>query len=194
MSKLAVYERVSTDQQSTAAQHHAIVEWLAKHKPDREYVLYTDEFSGKTDKRPGYQAMLAAIRAGEIDTVVVFRLDRLSRNAVTAMQLLLEWMQLGLSFYATNQPIMQLGVESPMRLTICALFSEMAQMEREVIVSRVKSGLAAAKARGVKLGPQIKVTTEQRETARKMRLEGHTVRAVAKHLELSPATIHRIAR
>lgn len=194
MAKIAIYERVSTSQQDTDAQHHAILLWLGKHRPGVEFVLYTDELSGKSEKRPGYQAMLRAIRAGEIHTVVVYRLDRLSRNAAAAMTVLIEWMQAGLDFYAVDQPILQLGKENPFRLTFCSLMSELAQIERETIVARVKSGLAAARARGVRLGGVPKVTEAQRETARRMRAEGATFKAVARHLELSVATVHKIAR
>jgi DNA invertase Pin-like site-specific DNA recombinase len=196
MTKLAIYKRVSTDSQDTAAQDHAIREWLAKRNIARtDTITFEDKgISGKTEDRPQYQALLAAIEAGQIKSVVVYRLDRLSRNSLSAMRTLLDWMQRDVEFFAVDQPILQLGRENPLRLTICALFSEIAQLERDAIVNRVRSGLAAAKARGVKLGPPVKVTDGDRIRARELIAAGQSKRYAAKKLGLSEATIRRMLK
>jgi DNA invertase Pin-like site-specific DNA recombinase len=191
MTRLAIYKRVSTDLQDTAAQEHAIRQWLAQRPQYATAQISTFEdngISGKTEKRPGYQALMSAVAAGEVDAVVVYRLDRLSRNSLTAMRTLLDWMHRDVEFFAVDQPILQLGKDNPLRLTICALFSEMAQLEREAIVSRVKSGLAAAKARGVRLGAKPKFDLEQ---ARGMLASGLSVRAAAKRLGVSETSVRR---
>lgn len=189
-----MYKRVSTDKQDLAMQDHAISEWLAK-RGIGEVVEYSDEgVSGKTMKRPGIQALLADIASGKITTVIVYRLDRISRDAISAMKLLLDWMQRGVEFFAVDQPILCLGKDNVMRLTITALMSELAQIERDVIVSRVKAGLAAAKARGVKLGADPKLTDAQRSRAVAGIAAGKTYRAMARELGVSPSTVHRVAK
>jgi DNA invertase Pin-like site-specific DNA recombinase len=188
--KIGVYQRVSTDRQDVAAQAHAINEWLAARNltPVAEF---SDKISGKSDKRPGLDALKAALAAGTIDTVVVYRLDRLSRKATDAVGLLLEWMKSGVGFYAVDQAILALGVDNPFRLTFAALFSEIAQMEREVIVSRVRSGLAAAKRRGVQLGRPRKLTARRLERALELRRLGRTYAEIGKLLRVDAATVHR---
>ena len=189
--RVAVYSRVSTDKQDVEAQNFVVNEWLTKRGVSGA-LRFEDKQSGKDDNRPGLQALREAIAAGVVDTVVVFRLDRLSRRSVTALQLLLDWLNRGINFYAVDQPALHLGVENPLRLTVAAIFSDLAALEREAIVSRVRSGLRAAKARGVKLGTPRKLTPEQVYTARAMRRRGMSCKHVAKQLGVSAATISRL--
>ncbi len=156
---------------------------------------FVDEgISGKTLNRPGLQALIAATEAKEVHAVLCFRLDRISRNAADAMRTLLRWMKLDVEFFATSQSILQLGKSNPLRLTITSLFAEMAELEREAIVSRVKAGLAAAKARGVKLGRQYRLTQEQMGELRTLRDQGNTCRQLAKHFGISHSTAARMAK
>jgi len=155
---------------------------------------FEDTMSGKRSDRPGFQALCAAVANGEIDVVVVYRLDRLSRQALDAMQLLLDWMQAGIEFYAVDQPILHLGADNPFRLTFVALMSEIAQIERETIVARVKAGLRAAKARGQRLGRPRKVTDEQHRSIHTEAEAGLSIRAIAKRVGVSPTTVHRVLR
>jgi DNA invertase Pin-like site-specific DNA recombinase len=192
---VAIYRRVSTDAQDVASQDHAINEWLSRNMPGATTVVYQDVgISGKTEERPGFQALCAAVKRGEVKTVVVYRLDRLSRNAVTAMKLLIEWIQSGVEFFAADQPILQLGASNPFRLTFCSLMAEVAQIERETIVARVKAGLNAAKARGVKLGRQSPITAEMIEQMKQQRAAGLTYRQIARKFSVSPGAVHYACR
>lgn len=194
MSKVAVYKRVSTDKQDLAMQNHAVDEWLAKQDFGNILEFADEGISGKTTNRPGFQAMLAAIEAGEVGTVVVYRLDRLTRNAVIAMQMIINWMQRGIDFFVVDQPALNATKDDPFRLTKYAMFSELAQIEREATVSRVKAGLAAAKARGVKLGASPKLTLSQRQQIATAIAAGRTYRDVAKELGVSASTVYRAAK
>lgn len=191
MKRIALYRRVSTDRQDTASQDHAVQQWLTKRGEAAALVFEDEGRSGKDDDRPGYQALCAAVAAGEVDTVVVYRLDRLSRKATTAMQTLITWINDGIEFFAVEQPILHLGADNPFRLTFCALMAEVAELERESIVARVRSGLAAAKARGVRLGAAPKLVPEQRARMRAMRAAGATYKQIARELAVSPSTVHK---
>jgi DNA invertase Pin-like site-specific DNA recombinase len=182
---------VSTEGQDLRSQDFVVDEWLAK-RGITDVIRFTDKLSGKRDDRPGLHSMCEAIERGEVDTIVVFRLDRISRRSVTALRLLLDWLNRGVAFYAVDQPALHLGVENPLRLTIAAIFSDLAELERQAIVSRVKAGLAAAKARGVRLGALPKVTQEQATKIRELRAAGITCRAVAKQMGLSSSTVSRV--
>ena len=191
--KIGVYLRVSLEAQDLSSQRHRIAEWLAAHAAGSTVVEYVDHgISGKRDDRPAFRQLCHDAATGIIDTVVVYRLDRLSRKAATAMQMLLTWMQTGVSFVAVDQPILHLTDSNPFRLTFVAMFSEISQLERETIVSRVKAGLAAAKARGVKLGNKAKLSTDQQAQVRKLRRTGVTYEALSNQFNVGVATIHRV--
>ena len=90
MERTAVYYRVSTDRQDFASQREVVEEWLRQlpeiRRP-RSLIEFTDEgVSGKTAHRPEFQRMLAHAYERRVDTIVVYRLDRFSRNASDAIR------------------------------------------------------------------------------------------------------------
>jgi DNA invertase Pin-like site-specific DNA recombinase len=100
---------------------------------------FSDVASGKDDRRPGFQAALARCR--QLGAVLAAaRLDRITRRAHTLSQLLEE----GHSVRAADMP----GADDLM----VRIYAAMAQKERELIGERTRAALAAAKARGVRLG------------------------------------------
>jgi len=185
------YLRVSTNDQDLASQKHVIEEW-ARANPQYEIRWFMDHgISGTKDTRPGLQELVKASEVGEIQAVVCYSLDRVSRTAATALQLVLRWLQLDVEFFSVSQAILQLGKDNPLRLTITSLFAELAALEREAIVGRVRAGLAAAKARGVKLGNDQKLTPDQIKLAKQLRHGGMSCRALGVKFGVSAATISR---
>jgi len=196
VDKVAIYYRVSTERQDLDSQRHAVETWLrdlAESKQPKKVTVFQDEgISGKTTKRPGFQALLETAHAGKIDTIIVYKLDRFSRNATTAIKLLLSLDEAGVGFISVTQPVLNLGHENPFRRTMLAAFAEIAEIERDTIVARVRAGLDAAKKRGVKLGAPVKISREKQLTARRLRDEGRSYKEIAKSLELSVGSIHKL--
>jgi DNA invertase Pin-like site-specific DNA recombinase len=152
MKHIGIYYRVSTDKQDFASQKTAMEAWL-KGLPEDRKPLSIQEFkdhgmSGKNSRRKAYQDLIRCAFEQRIDTIVVYRLDRLSRHATEAIQILLSLDQAGVGFISITQPVLNLGLDNPFRRTMLAAFSEIAEIERETIVSRVRSGLEAARKRG----------------------------------------------
>ena len=191
MEKIAIYFRVSTDKQDLKSQKTGIDTWLSElNKRPKVIRTFEDEgISGKTEKRPALQAMLRVAYKGEVDTIVVYRLDRFSRNATTAIRLILDLDTAGVAFISTSQPVLNLGHENPFRRTMLAAFAEIAEIERETIAARVKLGLEAAKKRGKILGPPRKITDSLMIEARLLRQHGYTQREIARRLSLSLGTV-----
>ncbi len=192
----AAYLRVSTNKQDLASQRHAIETWLTrtKKKDLSEIRLYEDfGLSGTKEDRPALQAMLADADAGLISTIIVYRLDRLSRNANSAIAILLKLDALGIEFVSISQSVLNLSKDNPFRRTMLAAFSEIAELEREAIITRIKSGLAAARKRGTKLGAPSKITEKMRHEIKDRRLQGQTLRQIASELGLSLGTAHQYA-
>jgi DNA invertase Pin-like site-specific DNA recombinase len=188
---IAVYMRVSTHQQDTKMQKHEIDQYLIKHNITKVNWYVDEGISGKTTQRPEYQRMCADVNAGRITSVIVYKLDRLGRDAITSMRLLLDWMTKGVEFFSVTQPILQLGKDNPFRITIISIFSELAQVERQTIVQRVISGQAAAKARGVKFGHAPIYGPEVARQAKQLRAQGHTFKQIAQALNVSRSTAHK---
>ncbi len=198
MKHVGVYYRVSTDRQDLASQKSAVKSWLEALPEDKRPLSLT-EFkdhgqSGKNSQRKEYQALLKAAFESKIDTIIVYRLDRLSRNATEAIQILLTLDQAGVGFISVTQAVLNLGLDNPFRRTMLAAFSEIAEIERDTIVGRVKQGLEAAKKRGVTLGRPRSVSDEQIDTIRELRGEGLSFQKIADRMTMPVTTVKHVAR
>ncbi len=199
MEKIGIYYRVSTEKQDLESQKIAVEQWLrdlpANRRPSIEPLVFTDEgISGKTLNRPGFQALLETAYARKIDTIVVYKLDRFSRDATTAINLLLNLDQVGVAFISVTQPVLNLGHENPFRRTMLAAFAEIAEIERETIVARVRAGLDAARKRGVKLGAPAKISDDKQKRALELKAQGQSYKAIANTLNLSVGTVHKMIK
>lgn len=196
MKKIAIYYRVSTDSQDYDSQKTEVEDWVNNlpdpKKPSKIFIYQDKGVSGSISNREQYQNMLKDAYNYKFDTIVVYRLDRLSRNATDAIQVLLELDKYGVGFISVTQPILNLGADNPFRRTILAAFAELAEIERETIVARVKAGLKAAKNRGVKLGQPIKYTNKDIEVIRSLKNKGKSYRQISSEIGLSIGTISKI--
>lgn len=193
MEKIAIYYRVSTDKQDLESQKVAIDRWVAElpKKPKSIHVIQDEGLSGKHENRPGYKELISLAINRKIDTIVVYRLDRLSRNATVAIKTLLELDEYGVGFISVTQPVLNLGHSNPFRRTMLAAFAEIAEIERETIVARVRSGLDAARRRGVVLGAPVKVNEEAVNRAKTLRAQGLSYKDIALELGISVGSVHK---
>jgi len=177
----AIYVRISTHDQTTASQEHE----LRAHCERRgwnDLQVYSDQISGVNFIRPGLDALMAAVRAGKVERVVVFKLDRLGRSLPHLALILDELGRHGVALIATSQGIDTSHSNPVGRLQLNVLMA-VAEFEREIIRERVNAGLAAARARGVKLGRRA---THNRTPAEVKTLQsrGLGVRAIARELRM----------
>src|SRR3989338_5361259 len=133
MQHLGLYYRVSTDRQDLASQKHAMEVWVdALPAQPLSITLYEDSgISGKKSQRPQFQQMLQDAFDKKLDTIAVYRLDRFSRDASTAIQLILQLDTCGVAFVSITQPALNLGHHVPFRKTMLAAFAEIAEIERD---------------------------------------------------------------
>ncbi len=148
------YIRVSTDRQAASglgleAQRQAIEQYARQQGEELGEVFFEAE-SGKLADRPRLNAALDACRKRKA-TLVIAKLDRLARNVAFVSAL----METGVEFVAVDAPYAN-------RLMIHVL-SAVAEYEREQISERTKAALAAAKARGVKLGTHGAILAARRK-------------------------------
>lgn len=137
-------------------------------------------------RRPQLQKLQWAISKGRIDTVVVFRLDRLARNLRDGLALLADLADRGIKCVSTSEGIQ--SDNSTGRL-IASILLAVASFERETTVERIKAGMAAAKANGKHVGRPRNEKRLQR--IRKMRDGGLTVNEIAAKLDVSRQAVYQ---
>ena len=133
-------------------------------------------FSGGNMERPALQGLLADIRAGRIDIVVVYKVDRLTRSLADFARLVEIFDGQGVSFVSVTQ---QFNTTSSMgRLTLNVLLS-FAQFEREVTGERIRDKIAASKQKGMWMGGNVPLGYAARERTLIINpLEAETVRRI----------------
>ncbi len=157
--RCAVYTRKSTQEgleqefNSLDAQREASLAYIkSQHHEGWRAIRKTYDdggISGATLNRPGVQALLDDIKAGQIDTVVVYKVDRLTRSLADFSKLIELFDQHNVSFISVTQ---QFNTTSSMgRLTLNVLLS-FAQFEREVTGERIRDKIAASKKKGMWMG------------------------------------------
>lgn len=116
--------------------------FILSHYPetkDNEIFVFEDEgYSGKNTKRPQFQQMMEVEEKEPFDFIIVYRLDRISRNIADFSVLLDKLTKLGTSFYSTNEGFDTSTISGKMMMTIAAAF---AQFERQIIAERVKDNV-----------------------------------------------------
>ena len=127
----AIYLRVSSKGQKLASQKREIERYLTGHDIT-EARWFVDTISTRKDitKRPGLTELRRAIFDGQIDTVILYRLDRLARSIREGINLLTDWINAGVRIVITT---MQIDLSGALGQTVAALLLGLAQMEREAI-------------------------------------------------------------
>ena len=179
------YIRVSTDEQAASgagleAQRAAILSEAQRRGWLVIDVIEDAGYSGKTLRRPGISAALEALRSKRADTLVVAKLDRLSRSMVDFA---------GLMERATRERwclvALDLGVDttSPSGEAMANVLAVFAQFERRLIGQRTRDALAQRRLAGVRLGRPRTLSDEVLLRIATERASGRTLTAIAKGLD-----------
>jgi DNA invertase Pin-like site-specific DNA recombinase len=147
MRRAALYVRVSTDRQ-TAENQVCEVRQLALAR-GFDPVIY-EEVESAAKARPVFDGMLADVRAGRLQAVAVWALDRLHRSMVGAIQTVLELDRLGVQVLSVREG--WLDTSGPVRPLLVAIFGWVAEQERTRLIERTKAGLERARRQGKRLG------------------------------------------
>jgi DNA invertase Pin-like site-specific DNA recombinase len=186
---IACYCRVSSPQQKTASQQAAIKQWLKGNRLSvRDAQWFVDTETGTTLQRPAMTALQQAIFHGEVDTVIVWKLDRLSRKTQEGINLLADWCDKGVRVVSVTQQIDLRG--SVGRLIASVLFG-LAEIEREYLRERQAAGIAVAKSQGVYTGRKRGTPKAKPERAWDLRDQGLTKPEIARALGVSTQTVWR---
>lgn len=146
---VAALLRFSTDLQSADPQRLAIERWAAQEGLSAVSWYEEAGMSGIAKKRPERDRLIEACRRGKHKVLVLAALDRLGRNAAEVVQLLAELRELEVRVVSLREG---LDFSTTVGQMVAAVLAFIAQIERESIVARTNAGLAAARAKGVRLG------------------------------------------
>ena len=135
------YARVSTKDQKLRMQRDAL------NTVECQHIFEDHGISGAKGSRPGLDALLAEMRAG--DSVIVFKLDRLGRSVLHLADLLVRFQNEGIHFVSLSEGI---NTTTPGGKLVFHIFSAVAEFHRDIIVENTTAGIEAARKRGVTLG------------------------------------------
>ena len=185
----ACYCRVSSRRQKNDSQRAEIQRWMANHRIRKSSIRwYEDRESGTSLQRPAFEAMQRAIFDSEVESVVVWKLDRISRRQHEGIGLLADWCERGIRVVVVTQQIDLGGAVG--RMVASVLFG-LAEIELEFRRERQAAGIAAAKHRGAYHGRQKGTTKAKPSRARQLRGQGLSVTEIAHALAVSDRTVFR---
>lgn len=185
--RIALYTRVSTDQQTTENQRRELLA-VAERNGWEITVEFTDQgISGAKgrEQRPGYDALMKAIARREIDMVACWAVDRLGRSLQNLVGFLTEINAKGVDLYLHQQA---LDTSTPSGRAMFGMLSVFADFEREMIRSRIMSGLS----RSTKRSGRPPLDVEKVEKIKRSLSRGVSINATAKKLKVGVATVHRV--
>lgn len=185
--KVAIYVRVSTTGQTVENQERELLAHCQR-QGWQVFKVYRDEgFSGAVAIRPALTEMLANARLGRFNLLVVWKIDRLARSISHLLEVLTELKGLGIGFVSLTEAI---NTETAQGRMIANFLGSIAEFERELVVERVRSGMARAKAAGVRIGrPRAGFDVNE---AIRLKQDGQSWNQVAKAVGASSATVRRI--
>jgi DNA invertase Pin-like site-specific DNA recombinase len=190
-------EGISLDNQEAKVRAYASVNDL-----ELVEIIRDEGASGKSLDRAGMIRLVQMVDAGEVEAVIVYKLDRLSRNTLGTLHLIEGFELKGIAFHSICEKVDTKSATGRFFLTIV---SAMAQMERDLISERTRDALSHKKAKGEWVGRvpfgfkaegnHLSEDLDQMMAVRKakrMRRNGKSMRDISRALNLSVGTVHKL--
>jgi len=184
--RAALYTRVSTVDQHPETQLHDLRQMAAQ----RGYEIvqeYTDRISGAKARRPGLDELMRDVRRGRFDVVLVWASDRIARSVKHFLDVLDELNRLNVEFVSFRE---QIDTGGPLGRAVVTIIGVVAELERSLIVERVRAGMRRARLEGQHIGrPALAL---DRAAIVRERQHGQSLAQIARSHRASRATIHRV--
>ena len=148
MKRAVLYMRVSTVDQHAETQLHDLRAMAAQ----RGYEIvreYTDKISGTRAKRPGLDELLHDARRGRFDIVLVWAFDRMARSVKHFLEVLDELNSLNIEFISFRENV---DTSGPLGRALIVIIGAIAELERNLIIERVRAGMRRARLEGRHIG------------------------------------------
>jgi DNA invertase Pin-like site-specific DNA recombinase len=188
MKRAALYMRVSTLDQHPETQLHDLRQMAAQ----RGFGIvreYTDRISGAKARRPGLDEMMRDARRGQFDVVLVWASDRIARSVKHFLEVLDELNRLNVEFVSFRE---QIDTGGPLGRAVVVIIGAIAELERNLIIERVRAGMRRARLEGRHIGRRP--LELDRTAILRDRQRGHSLDQLAKSHGISRTTVHRVLR
>jgi len=187
-TRVAIYARVSTPDgkgQSPEMQLRELREYCER----RGWTVageYVDRMTGTKDRRPELDRLTADAHKRRFDVVIVWKFDRFARSVSHLLRALETFKALGIDFVSYSE---QMDTSTPAGKMVFTVLGAVAELERSLIVERVRAGLRNARAKGKHLGrPRANIDANRLATLRR---EGKSLKQIAAEVGCSAAYVHK---
>ena len=188
MKRAALYMRVSTLDQHPETQLLDLRQ-MAQQRGYEIVQEFTDRISGAKARRPGLDELIRNARRGGFDVVLVWACDRIARSTKHFLEVLDELNRLNIEFLSFRE---QIDTGGPLGRAMIVIVGAISELERSLIVERVKSGMRRARLEGRQIGrARLDINREQVVSDRR---SGMSLTAVAKRHNISRASVCRLMK
>ena len=188
MKRAVLYMRVSSVDQHPETQLLDLRQMAVQ----RGYEIvneYTDRISGVKARRPGLAQMMADARRGRFDVVLVWASDRIARSVKHFLDVLDELNRIGVEYVSFRE---QIDTGGPLGRAIVIIIGAVAELERNLIIERVRAGMRRARLEGQRIGRAPLAVDNA--AIQQDRQRGQSIRQIARGHSVSTATIQRVLR
>ena len=186
MKRAALYMRVSTVDQHPETQLYDLQQ-MATQRGYQIVEQYEDRISGAKARRPGLDGLLRDARRGRFDVVLVWACDRIARSTKHFLEVLDELNRLNIEFISFRE---QIDTAGPLGRAVVVIIGAIAELERSLIVERVRAGMRRAKLEGRHIGR--KPLDLDHAAICGDRCRGQSLRQIARGHRISTATVQRV--
>jgi DNA invertase Pin-like site-specific DNA recombinase len=189
--RAAIYARVSTlnGNQDPSMQTRELEEYCQRRGWQIHGIYVDNGVSGNKDSRPQLNRMMQDAHERRFSVVVVWRFDRFARSVSHLLRALETFNALGIQFVSLSE---QVDTSTPMGKMVFTVLGAVAELERNLIVERVRAGLRHARAKGKRLGRPKKSVNAVRIAS--LRMAGDSWRTIARKLDVSVGTVFAAAQ
>jgi DNA invertase Pin-like site-specific DNA recombinase len=188
MKRAGLYLRVSTVDQHPETQLLDLRQMAAQ----RGYEIvqeYTDRISGAKARRPGLDELMRDAKRGRFDVVLIWACDRIARSTKHFLEVLDELNRLNVEFISFRE---QIDTGGPLGRAVVVIIGAIAELERSLIVERVRAGMRRARLDGQRIGRAPLVLDSA--AIQQDRQRGQSLREIARGHKISTATVQRVLR
>ena len=187
-TRVAIYARVSTPEGKGQSPEMQLLE-LREYCERRGWTIageYVDRMTGTKDRRPELDRLTADAHKRRFDVVIVWKFDRFARSVSHLLRALETFKALGIDFVSYSE---QMDTSTPAGKMVFTVLGAVAELERSLIVERVRAGLRNARAKGKHLGrPRANIDANRLATLRR---EGKSLKQIAAEVGCSAAYVHK---
>ena len=185
--RVAMYARVSKDKgQNPEMQLRELREYCQRRGWEVAGEYVDSGVSGSKDRRPELDRLMADAHRRKFDVVAVWKFDRFARSVTHLLRALDTFRVLGIEFVSLSE---SLDTATPAGRMVFTVLGAVGELERSLIVERVKAGLRNARAKGTRLG-RPRVVLDAARIGR-LRAQGSSIRTIADELGCSRSLVHK---